>query len=356
MSPAEGFLKYFESCQVSKKFRFVEYFDQQFSNKSPIKYRVKYNNCKESLLLSICNSVLKNLQLNAFFQIMAKEELVDLNLYENLYQLFKEALYKNNDENCLPKLLLYLHMSKGSFSKDAFQDFFQSIISLQLINNDYNSKFDQLKVDELKALYLKLIKNTRVQQCSSDAIQLVNGCRPLNYDYNKLKLYFFTAAFDFISLNGYAGIDSIYISLSELLRFNNTLSDQLNLNAKSTIVKLNFVRIVQHEITHVILRDLADDMNVSTSDVLSKNKFNLVNKEAGILAEVEHYGGRINWIKSSYLVNFNMQYCEYYLRKIEADEYEKFDRKKAGVIEYTNQINFMALDMLNEKLTFVCFE
>ena len=34
--------------------------------------------------------------------------------------------------------------------------------------------------------------------------------------------------------------------------------------SKMTILKLDFIRLIQHELTHVILRELADDVNIST--------------------------------------------------------------------------------------------
>ena len=190
-------------------------------------------------------------------------------------------------------------------------------------------------------LIIKIVNNNHVQQFSFNAIQLVNRCQPSSYDFTKLRLIFFTAAIP--ALNAFAGIDSVYISLSELLVFLNRLDPHKDAHSRIIIFKINFLRIVQHEITHVILRDLANDINISTPEVLNKNNIILSIKESGILAEKEHFGGRINWLESSFIQNLNIGYCEEHLNKIEAGQYEKFDIKKAYVYQYSSDAQTMAL-------------
>ena len=106
-SPAEAFITYFEKCKDRKILIFAEYLDEQFSNKWPVEYNMKYKSTLDLQIKSIRNVILKNLQLNPYFRIIAVES-VDLNLFENLYVLIKSVLSNNYDENCLPELLLYL--------------------------------------------------------------------------------------------------------------------------------------------------------------------------------------------------------------------------------------------------------
>ena len=95
------------------------------------------------------------------------------------------------------------------------------------------------------------------------------------------------------------------------------------------------MRLVQHEITHVVLRDLANDINVSTPDIIKKNKSYKVDIEkSGLLAEIEHFGGRINWLESSECGDLNTDYCEYYIKKVENNEYVSFDCIEAKVKFY----------------------
>jgi hypothetical protein len=49
------------------------------------------------------------------------------------------------------------------------------------------------------------------------------------------------------------------------------------------------------------------------------------------LAEIEHFGGRINWLESSKCCDLNTDYCEYYIKKVENNEYVNFDCIKAKV-------------------------
>jgi hypothetical protein len=141
--------------------------------------------------------------------------------------------------------------------------------------------------------------NNRVKQNSSDVIKNISGYAATNYDFSTIKLYFFKVPIP--SLNGLAGIDFIYVSWTQLVSFNDCLNSNLDSNSKLNLFKLNCVRLVQHEIAHVVLRDLANDINISTPDIIKKNNsYNKVDlEESGLLAEIEHFGGRINWLESS---------------------------------------------------------
>jgi len=143
------------------------------------------------------------------------------------------------------------------------------------------------------------------------------------------------------SLNGLAGIDSIYVSWTQLVSFNDCLNSNLDSNSKLNLFKLNCVRLVQHEIAHVVLRDLANDINISTPDIIKKNNsYNKVDlEESGLLAEIEHFGGRINWLESSESGDLNTDYCEYYIKKVENNEYVNFDCIKAKVKFYEHILN-----------------
>ena len=78
---------------------------------------------------------------------------------------------------------------------------------------------------------------TRVHECSIKSVYI-----PINYDFSKIKFNFFDASFP--GLNGFAGVDCIYISLNELLTFHNNLNYGLNSKYQLTIIELNFIRIV----------------------------------------------------------------------------------------------------------------
>jgi hypothetical protein len=180
-------------------------------------------------------------------------------LFTRTFTIFSK--YSKSLKLHLLKCKYYLHLSKCNFNKNVFklkQSFSRNINTLHL-NIEINSRFEY--VSELKMLKEKAITNTCVYECSMDAIISVYGYKLINYDFSKIKFNFCTASFT--GLNGFSGVDCIYISLNELLAFHNNLNYGLNSEHQLTIIKLNFMRLVQHEITHVIFRDIANDVNAS---------------------------------------------------------------------------------------------
>ena len=337
-SPAQNFVKYYEKCEQTGEFLFTQYFEEEFDFKSPIKYSVKYHNNIDTQLLNISNSILKNLHLNPR---LLREDTISSNelLFKGLYNLIKVVITNPNlDPNCLPKCILFLHLSKTNFDTNVFMNIFQAVETLQVKEIDlrYESKV------EFKPFYVKVMKNKQVQQFSMNVIQKVFGSKPINYDFSKIKLDFFRA--NIPGLNAFAGIDSIYVSLSELQFFQLSLNDKLNDIDILIFLKLNFLRIIQREITHVILRDFANDLNISTPDLLNKSGISSCVEESGLMAEIEHFGGRVDWTRSSFNDNFNIEYCRNYLRKMEADEHVKFEIEKAHVELCSYEPKIMAFD------------
>ena len=193
---------------------------------------------------------------------------------------------------------------------------------------------------ELKQLYRKLVCNTNIKQFSFDVIRKIKGCTSIDnsFDTSKIKLVFFKGQIS--GLCGFAGTDSIYISLYGIKDVNHQMNENLKTTSKMIIQKLNFVRLIQHEMAHFILQYAADDLNVSTSDFLNNS-----NKGAGFLAEIERFEGRIDWVQSSFNADFNIKYCEQYLREVEANQDKKFDINTARVELGSSEICSITLDM-----------
>ena len=206
---AESFLSFYErSEKMNGSICFSEYFRETFTNQSPIKYCVKYHNNAEEQLRNISNCILKNLHLNSHFKSLA-DKYYPIDLFEKFYNLIKDIVIKRNiDENSLPKLLLLLHTSKGNFKTPQFIQIFDSIDSLKiLIKTDY---LGLKAINTFEIVFQKLLVNNRVKQISSDVIKNISGYAASDYDFSKIKLYYFKVPIP--SLNGYAGIDSIYFS------------------------------------------------------------------------------------------------------------------------------------------------
>ena len=117
-----------------------------------------------------------------------------------------------------------------------------------------------------------------------------------------------------------------------------------------------------HEATHVALRSTLEDFNVSSPPLyaasLMKNerssgyatstvdpKLGFI--EAGVLAEKELFGCRIDWKKSDQ--NINAVYLNEFLGKFLNEKEMEFDAKKSGVsVNYSEPI-CMAIDMIFEE-------
>jgi hypothetical protein len=342
-SPAQGFIDFYEKCLVAKRFRFIDYFQEQFDYQSPIKYEVQFHSSPPKQLISLCNAILKNLRSNSFFENNAAADIEYsqfIQIYGPLYFLIKGVvLNQTYDENWMTRLIILLYLSKERFSQEVFDTFFIRLNSVKIADSKILSQHDYTV--ELEELYLKIIHNDKIRNISVNIIKNINCFKKqhADYDVNKIKLVFIVDQFD--GLFGYAGIDSIYVSLNTFSKLNMDLDKE----SKMIILKIDFIRLIQHELTHVLLRESADNLNISTPDILkNKNRDELI-KESGIIAEVTHFGGRIDWVESSFSNQLNFEYCKNYIKRIEANEQVNFEIEKANIILKSSKICCTALDM-----------
>ena len=98
--------------------------------------------------------------------------------------------------------------------------------------------------------------------------------------------------------------------------------------------------------THVILRNSLNDMNDSTPEViqLTAANNNEIFEEAGIISENKMFGGRINWIDSVKQDNFNIEYFNNVLKKLEQNISVTFDYNESQIVKYTHQPGLMSMD------------
>ena len=345
-SPAQGFINFYERSLVSQSFRFSDYFKEQFDFQSPIKYEVQFHSSIEKQLISLSNAIFKNLQLNKFFEKNADAELKYsefIQLYSSLYSLIKGVVSNQEfDENYIIKLILLLHMSKVSFHQETFNMFFIRLDSVEFADADILSRHEY--TGELKDLYLKIIRNNKIRQISIDVIRNINGFAKTHiYDVHNIKLVFIIDQLD--GLFGFAGINSIYVSLNTYSKLN----AKLDKDSKMIILKMDFIRLIQHELTHLLLRESANNVNISTPDLLKNSNRDHLIQESGIMAESKHFSRRIDWVLSSFSKTLNFEYCQDYIKRIEANEEVDFDINRANIIENTSDICCMALDMCIKK-------
>jgi hypothetical protein len=340
--------KFIELYDKSEKtFDFDYFFKNFYENQSPvkpIKQKVKCNIPNENILKILCDSILGNLFLNPGFKSTIKE--VNLDDLKPLYELVKAVNNDKNDASFLPKLILYLHMSKCNFGFLQGIIFFIQIDSVHICNEEERAKY--WFAAELDNTFSKIVNNNQIKFIAIDVVKIITNSKYIDYDFSKLQLKYFKSVI--INLNGYAGINTVYISIYYLSCFYEYLT-RLNVSEKLTILKLNFFRIVLHEMTHVILRNSLNDMNDSTPGVIKRSKIQLtaannneIFEEAGIISENKMFGGRINWIDSVKQDNFNIEYCNNVLKKLEQNISVTFDDNEAHTVKYTHQPGLMSMD------------
>ena len=305
----------------------------------PIKPKFEFNISNQNILKILCDSILGNLFLNPSFKSTIKK--VYLDDLKPLYELVKAVNNDKNDASFLPKLILYLHMSKCNFGFLQNIVFFKQIDSVHICNVE--KRADYWFAAELDNTFSKIVTNNQIKFIAIDVVKIITNSKYIDYDFSKLQLKYFKSVI--INLNGYAGINTVYISIDYLSCFYDYLT-KLNASEKLTILKLNFFRIVLHEMTHVILRNSLNDMNDSTPEViqLTAANNNEIFEEAGIISENKMFGGRINWIDSVKQDNFNIEYFNNVLKKLEQNISVTFDYNESQIVKYTHQPGLMSMD------------
>lgn len=160
-------------------------------------------------------------------------------------------------------------------------------------------------------------------------------------------------------LNGFAGIDGIYIGINSISMFIRDLPKCFNIRQKFEIFKLNLTRLIVHEMCHVVLRRVMKDFNVSSPSLTGYKQNAKVGEliEAGVIAEKQIFSERINWAISAKMQQFNLGYCTDFLNELfnltindeYPIEYPPFDFKKSGCILNTSKIVYMAIDYSEEE-------
>lgn len=151
-------------------------------------------------------------------------------------------------------------------------------------------------------------------------------------------------------MNGFSGINSIYIDLDELIRKYNVLKSSLVEAKAVNVLKLECLRLFVHESCHVLIRQSLNDLNLSSPKLQNISKYKSSLPEAGILAEEKFFSHRIDWITS--ILVFNYDYCIDYLNNLLVGQDVNFDFKRANCAIDTRTMYLMAIDY---KIPFPCF-
>lgn len=291
-------------------FKFKKFFHEFYQNESTAtKNELNYSNAID-FIKQARNVIFKNLSINQSF---LKADGFRFDIIKNFYQVMVNS--KNNiDQDSRAVILLLLHLSKCNlFDNTAWSLIFESIDSI-IITESMDINF----VPQLKSLYDSLVESVNFKKILSELIKDLTN-QELVYNLQETKLTFFTC--NLKGLNGFAGYNEIYVNLNELISLYLNLSEE-----KISVMKLDFTRLIIHEMAHVALRSTTKDFNISTCALIESS-----NNSVGIIAEKMLFKVRINWRESANICDLN--YCNDFLENLLNNKSSSlnFETNKANV-------------------------
>jgi hypothetical protein len=245
---------------------------------------------------------------------------------------------ENANENQQAQLFFLLHVSKSKW--DFITTFFNKINKLQLISdsflykNEYNTLFDHLINNKyVKKIICKVVKDLSGKEITSD----FNFCQVAYFDSN------------IFGLNGFAGMDKIYISYSNQEKLYILLGKYFKCE-ELVILKCNFVRLFLHVMTDVILRRHLNDFNLSSPKISEENidetqsfSYDKAIKD-GLVAEKELFNAVIDWERSALSSKLNVAYCSSFMNSLLKEEEVSFNIELSGVVLNESEPTIMAAD------------
>ncbi|CAF0949408.1 unnamed protein product [Brachionus calyciflorus] len=244
--------------------------------------------------------------------------------------------FLNNDEcseRILAQSLFLLHAGKTECH-------LLNKYEIELMFINYFEQFDSIEPDfntnhpifnDFLSIFKTLIQSLSFTDIIDKTIREIVSSKSNSdvFEYQSLKLIFFNS--NFTCLYGFSGKDRIYVNIRPIVEF---LKISLGEKEKMTIAKLNFIRLVLHETSHVVLRFKLNDLNLSSpfldEHIKRGNVYKKV-KECGFEAEKKLFKGHIDWKLSSYK-KINLDYCLQVLDNILNGLPVDFDIERANVV------------------------
>lgn len=335
---AIAFISHFESkASNAGKINLKLFLKQFYAQITPPKLTLNYSLPIEIFIKSSRECILSNFCINPYF----KEILVDIKDYTQIYYLFKTL---SIGENEIAQTIFLLHFSKSKIGNVLdFITIMKDVGSIQIVKNVNEYPF----YNSLCDIYDKILKNKHLKQKVQEVIKSIIGAES-NYNFDETKFVFFTSFLN--GLHGFAGINTVYINIemfSQICQF-----PKYSYNDQLIILKMNFVRIITHEISHVAIRFKKNDFNMSspvekkkkTITDLSTDYDPLIAYEAGALVEEKIFNGRIDWVLSVQN-NVKVDYCMKFLNQLFNDECPEFNITESRTVLRKDTIQTMAIDI-----------
>ncbi|RMZ94077.1 hypothetical protein BpHYR1_054024 [Brachionus plicatilis] len=291
--------------------------------KAPLNYSQSLSeiveNSKESIVRNLClNPTLEKIP--AFETSMLKD-------------LVTFCVSKDYSDNDLAQCLFLMHVGKTDCHKldenKAFSFFCNCFGNFRSIDTQFDITQNELFV-ELKSIFSILMSTKAFTDAINNSIDkiVVPKANTGQFNFQNLKLIFFSSKFR--TIYGYSGKDRLYVNVVPIFE---SLEKHVSEEQKILVIKLNFIRLIVHEASHVLLRFKLDDLNLSSPFLDGQIKGGKVFKnikECGFETEKEFFKGCIDW-DASMGRSINLSYCKEYLDKILNGVLVDFDISLANV-------------------------
>ncbi|RNA33217.1 hypothetical protein BpHYR1_014219 [Brachionus plicatilis] len=259
------------------------------------KMKLNTNTDKNTLVALLRDAIISNFGFNPYFYKFdfKREELA------KLHKILVNSANLVLSHNQIVQLIFLVHLSKANINdKNAWNYFFLHLETINVIEiNDF------LMVKELNEFLQQLKNCKKFTDKILDVAQEISGIEKIETDFSNFEINFISSLLP--GLNGFSGINSIYINLTELTRKYNELKVSLDEARALNVLKLE-----------CLIPKLA---KISATSSLP---------EAGISAEENIFSHPIDWITS--IIIFNYDYCIDYLTNLLNNEDVNFDFKKAN--------------------------
>ncbi|RMZ92955.1 hypothetical protein BpHYR1_006137 [Brachionus plicatilis] len=334
---AKYFINYYEENSKCHEFDFKIFRDNILIQLSPNKIPISLSNSIEETVFQFRNVIVSNMGLNPFFY----KDHHCTSQYKNFCQLLIETQNGVQNKNQAAQLTLLVHFSKSLIElKTMWDNFFDIISSLNITSEEFIFKKD------LEVLFKKINLNRNINEKICQVVMSLTGVKELIFDFNLLSLNFFKMYSS--ALNGFAGVNNVFVGIKSIERFVSELPDKFTEDQKNNILKINFTRLVIHETCHIVLRKALNNFNASSPELIRKEmeveSSTII--EAGVLAEKAFFVERIDWILSSRMSQFDLNYCIEFLNNLlnATDQLPQFDFIQSGCVLNTRKLIYMAID------------
>ena len=177
------------------------------------------------------------------------------------------------------------------------------------------------------------------------------------FNFKDLSLVFVDC--DLQPIYGFAGKNKIYMNVFQFLDIKkNPKFDWCSVEKKEVVIKLEFIRLMFHETSHVVLRSNTQDLNSSSPLVEMCNRQNQKLNEEDLLelgykTEIRVFHGILDIYDSFESQTLNISYCCSFLEDFLSNKEVKFnlEESKAKVIDEKDTYK-MALYYYPKKIKF----